>query len=292
MLKSMTGFGSGKVVEAGLKVSVEIRAVNHRFCEIMVRVPRPYMPLEERIKEEVLKRVARGHLDIFVNIEADGEKKRNVKLDKDLVIAYYSCLRELAEMLNIDFQLSVNQLAQFPDVIVVEEQEEDLEKAWIVVQKALNEAMQQVVSMRLREGKKLYEDFVERKTRISKILAGIEQRMPVLGEELMDRLRSRLQTMLGDAEIDETRLLSEVVLYAERSSIAEEIVRLSSHLEQLTEMLNSMEPVGRRIEFLIQEMNREINTIGTKAADLVISPLVIEVKSELEKMREQVQNVE
>ncbi|HHW41496.1 MAG TPA: YicC family protein [Syntrophomonadaceae bacterium] len=292
MLKSMTGFGSGKAVEAGLKVSIEIRSVNHRFCEIMVRIPRPYISLEERIKQEIQKRVVRGHLEVYVNIEDEGEKKRNVKLDKDLVIAYYNCLRELAEMLNIDFQLNVIQLAQFPDVIVVEEQEEDLEKAWAVLQKALNEALEQLVSMRVREGKRIFEDFTERKTRISEILSTIERRIPVLNQELMNRLKSRLQAMLEDAEIDEARLLSEVVLYAERSSITEEIVRLSSHLEQLTEMLHSTEPVGRRIEFLIQEMNREINTIGSKAADLVISPLVIEVKSELEKMREQVQNVE
>lgn len=292
MLKSMTGFGSSKTVEAGFKVSIEIRSVNHRFCEIIVKLPRPYMSLEERIREEIRKRVARGHLEVYVNIEDEGEKKRNIKLDKDLVIAYYNCLRELAEMLDIDCQLGVIQLAQLPEVIVIEREEEDLEKIWMIIEETLDEAMEQLISMRMREGKRIFDDFMERKARVEEILRKISERAPVVNQELMNRLKSRLQAVLGDPDIDEERLLAEVVLYAERSNITEEIVRLSSHLEQLREMLYSTEPVGRRIEFLLQEMNREINTIGSKAADLVISPLVIEFKSELEKMREQVQNVE
>lgn len=292
VLKSMTGFGRGEWEEEGLRATVEIRSVNHRFCEVVIRVARPYLFLEERIKEEVQKRVARGHLDIYVNIVDYREKKRKVKLDKELVVAYYNCLRELAEMLKIDFQLNLHQLAQYPDVILVEEQEEDLEGFWPVVKKALDGALDQLILMRTREGARLYEDFIQRKIQIAKSLELIKQRAPFLSEEMKSRLKNRLAAFLGEFEVDEGRLLNEVVLYAERSSIAEEVVRLSSHLEQLAEMLNSPGPVGRKLDFLLQEMNREINTIGAKAADQIISPLVIEIKSELEKMREQAQNVE
>lgn len=292
MLMSMTGFGSSKAVEAGLKVSVEIRSLNHRFCEIMVKLPRAYISLDERIREEVRKRIARGHVEVFVNIDDEGEKRRKVKLDKDLVIAYYNCLRELAEMLDIDCQLSIIQLAQLPEAIVIEQEEEDLEKIWPVVEKALHEALDQVISMRMREGRRILDDLLARKIRMEEILQRISERVPAVNEELFERLKTRLKALLEDSEIDENRLLAEAALYAERSSIAEEVVRLSSHLEQLSGMLSSAEPVGRRIDFLLQEMYREINTIGSKAPDLVISPLVVEFKSELEKMREQIQNVE
>jgi len=291
-LNSMTGFGRGEAEVSGLKATVEIRSVNHRFSEVMVRMARSYFSLEDRIKEQVQKVVVRGHLDIYVNLEDQREKKRIVKLDKDLLVAYYNCLKEMAETLHIEFQTDLNQIARYPDILVVEESEEDLEAVWSAVQKALTEALGQMIRMRRNEGARLGSDFSQRKEKIAKILVEIKERVPRLGEELRSRLKSRMQVLLGDVEVDETRLLSEVVLYVERSSVTEEVVRLSSHLEQLSEILHSDGPVGRKIEFLIQEMNREINTIGSKAADLVISPLVIEVKSELEKMREQAQNLE
>lgn len=292
VLKSMTGFGSGEHQSEGMHVGVEIRSVNHRFCEVLVKMPRSYFQFEERIKELVTGRVARGHLEIYVNIEDRRQKKRSVKLDKDLLVAYYNCLREMAEYLHIDFQVGLYQLSQYPEVIRVEEEEEDLESAWPAVREALEQALEQLVLMREREGARLYADIAGRKEAISRHLEGIKARQPQLVEDLRERLRSRLLILLEGNEFDENRLAAEVVLYAERSSIAEEVVRLESHLEQLDKILNSDEPVGRRMDFLIQEMNREINTIGSKAADLVISPLVIEVKSELEKMREQAQNVE
>ena len=276
----------------GLQAAVEIRSVNHRFCEVVVRIARQFIPLEERIKEQVQSRVARGHLDIFVTLVDHHEKKRNVKLDKELVVAYYNCLRELAEIMQIDFQPDVFRVAQYPGVIVEEETRDDLEIVWVSVQKALTEALQHLISMRAREGEQLTRDFASRKVRIGNIVNEIQERSPQLEDELRSRLRKRLQSLMTDGEIDEMRLTTEVVLFAERSSITEELVRLNSHLEQLDEMLKSSSPVGRKIDFLIQEMNREINTIGAKAADQTISPLVIEVKSELEKMREQVQNVE
>jgi uncharacterized protein (TIGR00255 family) len=288
----MTGYGRGEAEQDGLQVTVEIRSVNHRFCEAVVRIPRSFIILEERIKEQVQSQVSRGHLDIFVTFTDNNEKKRNVKLDKELVVAYHKCLRELAETMQIDFQPNLLSIAQYPGVIVEEESGDDLDRVWSVTQRALTEALQQLGGMRVREGERLGRDFDLRRERISSIVGEIRDRSPQLEDDLRSRLRKRLQTMSVDCEIDETRLTTEVVLFAERSSITEELVRLHSHLEQLAEMLNSIDPVGRKIDFLIQEMNREINTIGSKAADLTISPLVIEVKSELEKMREQVQNVE
>lgn len=292
VINSMTGFGRGECGDNGLYATVEIRSVNHRFRETSVRIPRVYLLLEERIKNQVQEEVARGHLDIFVKIEDHREKKRNVKLDKGLVLAYYKCLREMAEMLDIEFQLDVVRLSEFPDVLIVEEKEEDLDDVWMVVQAALRKGLEQLLEMRSREGAKLYEDFMLRRNRICGFLEEIKEREPQLGEELMSRLKNKLQQLLEEHEIDEARLANEVVLFAERSSITEEIVRLASHLGQLEEILQAGEPAGRRIEFLIQEMNREINTIGSKATDLIISPLVVEIKSEIEKMREQAQNIE
>jgi uncharacterized protein (TIGR00255 family) len=292
VLKSMTGFGRGEAEQAGLQATVEIRSVNHRFCEVVVRIPRPFILLEERIKEQVQSQVSRGHLDIFVTVTDNNEKKRNVKLDKELVVAYHKCLRELSEMLQIDFQPDVFSIAQYPGVIIEEEAGDDLEQVWVVAQGALTGALQQLGDMRRREGERIARDLDWRRERIASVVGEIRERSPQLEEELRLRLRKRLQALSVDGEIDEMRLATEVVLFAERSCITEELVRLSSHLGQLAEMLNSTDPVGRKIDFLIQELNREINTLGSKAADLMISPLVIEVKSELEKMREQVQNVE
>jgi uncharacterized protein (TIGR00255 family) len=288
----MTGYGRGEAEQDGLQATVEIRSVNHRFLEAVVRIARPFIVLEERIKEQVQSQVSRGHLDIFVTFTDNNEKKRNVKLDKELVVAYHECLRELAEMMQIDFQPNVLGIAQYSGVIVEEEAGDDLDRAWLVAYRALTEALQQLGGMRFREGERLARDFDLRRERIASIVDEIQERSPQLEEDLRSRLQKRLQAMSVDCEIAEMRLTTEVVLFAERSSITEELVRLHSHLEQLAEMLNSTDPVGRKIDFLIQEMNREINTIGSKAADLTISPLVIEVKSELEKMREQVQNVE
>jgi len=292
VIKSMTGFGRGEYGENGLQATVEIRSVNHRFREITVKIQRAYLLLEERIKSQVQEEVARGHLDVFIKIEDRREKKRNVKLDKELVLAYYNCLREIAEMLDIDLQLQADRLSQFPDVVSVEEKEEDLEGVWKVVQVSLRESLGQLLEMRSREGGRLYEDFMSRRNSICGFLEEIKGRSPQLSVELRTRLKNRLQQLLEEHEINETLLANEVILFAERSSITEEIVRLDSHLEQMEETLQLGEPVGRRIEFLLQEMNREINTIGSKASDLVISPLVVEIKSEIEKMREQAQNIE
>lgn len=292
MIKSMTGFGRGEYGDNGLHATVEIRSVNHRFREIAVRIPHAYLILEATIKNQVEEKVARGHLDIFVKIEDYREKKRKVKLDKDLVLAYDKCLREMAKMLDIEFHMGVDSLSGFPDIMSVEEKEEDVDDVWKVVQVSLQESLEQLLEMREREGAKLYADLMFRRNSVYSFLEDIKEREPQLSEELRSRLKNRLQQLLEEHEIDEALLANEVILFAERSSITEEIVRLSSHLDQLEEILQAGEPVGRRIEFLMQEINREINTIGSKASDMVVSPLVVRIKSEIEKMREQAQNIE
>ncbi len=287
----MTGYGRGEHEESGIRATVEIRSVNHRFLEIAVRLPRAYMGFEERIRKKIQESVSRGRLDVYVTLEDSRENKRKIKLDKELAVEYYSYLRELAKILEIDSQLRLIDIVQLPDVLVVEEEEKDLEEIWSIVEKALEQAVAHLVQMRAQEGANLYEDFLRRKEQVRQLLQKIKERAPLLGEELRQRLRSRVEALVG-GEIEEERLLTEVVLYAERSDITEEVVRLFSHLDQFSNLLETSGPVGRKLDFLLQEMNREINTIGAKAADLVISPLVVEIKSELEKMREQVQNVE
>ncbi|KUK31718.1 MAG: Uncharacterized protein XD63_1010 [Thermoanaerobacterales bacterium 50_218] len=287
----MTGYGRGEHEENGIRATVEIRSVNHRFLEIAVRLPRTYMGFEERIKKKIQENVARGRLDVYVTIDDNRENKRKIKLDKELAVEYYNYLRELAKILEIDFQLRVIDIVQLPDVIIAEEEEKDLEEIWSVVEKALEQAVAHLVQMRTQEGANLYKDFLHRKKQVRQLLQQIKERAPLLSEELREKLRSRVEALVGE-EIEEERLLTEVVFYAERSDITEEVVRLFSHLDQFSKLLEASGPVGRKLDFLLQEMNREINTIGAKAADLVISPLVVEIKSELEKMREQVQNVE
>jgi len=249
------------------------------------------MGFEERIKKKIQENVARGRLDVYVTIDDNRENKRKIKLDKELAVEYYNYLRELAKILEIDFQLRVIDIVQLPDVIIAEEEEKDLEEIWSVVEKALEQAVAHLVQMRTQEGANLYKDFLHRKKQVRQLLQQIKERAPLLSEELREKLRSRVEALVGE-EIEEERLLTEVVFYAERSDITEEVVRLFSHLDQFSKLLEASGPVGRKLDFLLQEMNREINTIGAKAADLVISPLVVEIKSELEKMREQVQNVE
>ncbi|GAW93949.1 YicC/YloC family endoribonuclease [Calderihabitans maritimus] len=292
MLRSMTGYGQGQASGEGKNLNVEIRTVNHRFLDLVIRMPRQYLPLEERIKEIIKEKIFRGRVDVYFQVEDKGEKKRKVKVDKELALAYYSSLKELAQILAIPYNISVFEISQYPDVLVVEEPEEDLEELWPVFRQAVEQALEQLVEMRAQEGMKLREDLLERQKVITRMVREIEEREPVMIENYRDKLSLRIKELARDIEIDEDRLAQEVTFFSERSNITEEIVRLYSHLQQLEETLNSSGPVGRKLDFLVQEMNREINTIGSKAEDLIISRKVVQVKTELEKIREQVQNIE
>lgn len=292
MAASMTGFGRGEASLNGYKATVEIKSVNHRFLEVVARLPRAYTSLEDRVRKVVQERVQRGRLEVHINTVETEEKKRLVKLDKDLALTYDKTLRDLAAGLNAPYDTDVFRLATLPEVLVVEETEVDLESVWAAWEQALATALNEFTAMRQLEGQKLCLDLEKRLQGIIQEVGGIAERSEGLVPEYQAKLKERIQLLLGETVLDEARLANEVAYFADRASITEELVRLNSHIQQSLATLHAAEPAGRKLDFLVQEMNREINTIGSKANDLAISQAVIRVKSELEKIREQIQNLE
>lgn len=292
MATSMTGFGRGEASGEGYQFTAELKAVNHRFLEVVVRLPRNMMSFEEPVRKLVQEKLQRGRVEVYLNPAQTEEKKRLAKVDKDLVLSYDKTLKELALSLHTAYEPDIYRLAALPEVLSLEETETDLDKLWPVCAEALTSALEHFIRMRLKEGEKLTEDLWGRLNLLETFLAKIEKRSDLVVADYQKRLRERVQALLGETVPDEARLANEVALFADRASITEEIVRFQSHLEQSRKALKSAEPVGRKLDFIIQEMNREINTIGSKANDLEISQVVIDVKSELEKVREQVQNLE
>ncbi len=292
MIRSMTGYGRGESADGARKVIVEVRSVNHRFSEVVVRMPKELSPLDERIRNLVQARVSRGRVDVLVTREDHRARRRQVEVDTDLARSYNEGLKELKAALGLRAQARLDLIARLPDVFVISEVPEDLELLWESLSAAADQALEAMLAMREREGRRLRDDLLERLKVIEGHTAGIEARAPLVVEEYRRRLAERVKEILPGINIDEGRLATEVVLFAERSNVTEEIVRLRSHLSQMRHSLDQSEAVGRRLDFLLQEMNREINTIGSKASDGQIATAVIEVKSELEKIREQVQNIE
>lgn len=292
MLKSMTGYGRGESTENGKIWSVEIKTVNHRFLDINVKLPRQYSLLEEKIRSVVKKQTARGRIDIYIKVEDKSEFSRKVKLDKDLAKEYYNNLRELAEALQIDFNPSVIEIASFPEVMGVEQQEEDLDQVWPALEEAIVAALNGVLQMRKNEGEELAKDLHGRLAIIKEYVEKIEERTPQFIADFKEKLKERVTDLAGDIDIDEERLSAEVVIMAERSNITEEIVRLYSHLKQFSKNLRERGSIGRKLDFLVQEMHREVNTIGSKSSDTDISNFMVNIKSEVEKIKEQVQNIE
>ncbi len=292
MPKSMTGFGRGNYLGKSKQVTVEIKANNHRFGEVLVKLPRQYTALEEKIKRYVLSKVSRGHIEVFIKLEDAGGKARKVQVDKALALAYYEGLKQLAETTGLPCEVGVVQLAQLPDVCKLEEEEENLEKIWEELLPALQEAVASLVEMRIKEGQKLKEDLVGRLAGLKELHSNIVAKSPLVVQLYREKLAARLQEILDEGQFDETRLALEVALFADRANIDEELVRLDSHFTQLDQNLREEHEVGRKIDFLLQEINREVNTIGSKANDLAITQHVVQLKSELEKIREQVQNIE
>lgn len=292
MATSMTGFGRGEASGEGYQFTVELKAVNHRFLEVVARLPRAYGSFEERLRKTIQENVQRGRIEVFVNIAETGEKKRLVKVDKDLVLSYDKTLKELAIALKTEYETDIYRLAGFPEVLTVEEPELNLDNLWKVCAGALDTALAGFLHMRRTEGQKLTEDILQRLHILEEEIHKISDRAELVVLDYQARLQERLRIMLGDVALDEARLANEVAFFADKASVAEEIVRFESHLDQMGQALTGVEAVGRKLDFLIQEMNREINTIGSKANDLIIAQTVVTVKSELEKIREQIQNLE
>ncbi|HHX95834.1 MAG TPA: YicC family protein [Clostridia bacterium] len=293
MLRSMTGYGRAQFAdEEGIKVTVEIKSVNHRFLEQVVKLPRKYSLLEERVKELIRAHLHRGRIDVWIGIEELSKKCGTLKVDKDLAMDYYKSLKDLAETLGIPHEITIYELSCLEGVVSLEEQEVDLEQVWQKIEGPLQEAIEQLVAMRENEGERLKEELENRAEILYGIVADIEARAPLVVEAYKNRINERISSLAEDVEIDPNRLAAEVAIYAEKSDITEEVVRFRSHLSQLEESILSNEPVGRKMDFLMQELHRETNTIGSKSPDLTISQKVVDAKSEIEKMREQVQNVE
>jgi len=292
LIRSMTGFGRGENVGQIKQVTAEVKSVNHRYSEVLVKMPRQYSLLEETVKRTVLNYVTRGRVEVFLKIENAAEPQREVQVDKELALAYYKALKELAEATQANLDLGVSSLAQLPDVLKVDEPKENIDEIWQEILAALQAALTVLMEMREKEGQQLKADLEERLAYISQMNDKITERSPLVVSQYREKLQNRLKELLDGGQVDETRLATEVAIFADRASIAEEIVRLSSHVDQFKRILKENNPVGRKLDFLLQEMNREINTIGSKANDLEITQSVVELKSELEKLREQVQNIE
>ncbi|WP_406678220.1 YicC/YloC family endoribonuclease [Moorella sp. ACPs] len=292
MLNSMTGYGRGEARGAGRTVTVEIRAVNQRFLDVVIRLPRLYTALEEKIRQVIKNSLSRGRVEVMVSISEENGEKRPLTVDMGLAMAYYNALKELAQNLAIPADITAEKLLAIPEVVKVAEPEWDEATLWPVVTGALEKALENLLAMRRAEGQRLQADLEERVAYVRRQVEAIRERAPEVPREYARRLKERVAELSGGITLDPGRLEMEVALLAEKADITEEIVRLLSHLEQMATAMAGSEPAGRRLDFILQEMWREINTIGSKAGDLAISNLVVAVKGELEKMREQVQNVE
>ncbi len=292
MIKSMTGFGRSVNTENGRNILVEIKTVNHRYSDIYIKLPKSLTYLEDKIKSKVSGCISRGKTDIFISYEDTGESGRNVITDVNLAKAYTDALITLKDMLGLKDDLTVSMISSLPDVLQVEKNEEDEDAIWGYLERSVTEALEGLTAMRSSEGIKLKESLLERIKYFETLMYSVSLRAPDVVKEYKTKLEVRISELLDQKIIDENRLATEVALFADRCSIDEELVRLGSHLSQLRGALDSNEAVGRKLDFLIQEMNREVNTIGSKANDLAITQNVVEMKSELEKIREQIQNIE
>ncbi len=292
MIRSMTGFGRAQEHVSGMDVTVEIRSVNHRYFECATRLPRAYGFLDEKLKSFLQTKVTRGKVDVSVYIDLTDVPGTEVVVNKALAEAYLKAGAELEKAFGLKNDLTVRSVAQYPDVLTVRRAAEDEEAVWAAVRTVAEEALVRFVEMREREGAKMREDILARRETLLSAVTFVEERSPALVREYMDKLEGRMRDLLDGTAVDESRLLTEAGLIADKLAVAEETVRLRSHLEQLEQLVNSNEPVGRKLDFLVQEINREVNTTGSKIQDLQVTRVVVDMKSEIEKIREQIQNIE
>ncbi len=292
MVKSMTGYGRAQKEFDGLTVTVELKSVNSRYFEFSSRVYKNYSFIEDKLKSAVRGIISRGKIECSVQIDATETDDVIVQINESLASGYVNAINSLAEKYNLENDFKVSDLAARGDIFLVRKAPADEDKIWNCVNETLVEAAAAFVSMREAEGQKLIDDILSRGDLILTYVETVEKRSPETVKEYNDKLLSRMRELLGDASVDEQRLLTEAAIFADKIAVAEETVRLRSHIAQLHEIAKSDEPIGRKLDFLVQEINREANTIGSKANDLEIARIVIEIKSEIEKIREQVQNIE
>lgn len=295
MVKSMTGYGKGEVTEQGVTVTVELRAVNNRYLDTTIKMPRTYLFAEDALKERLQSRVGRGKIDVFVNISHTGGDDVTVTVNESLANAYIDALWKLSEMRmgrKVKYDYYPTDLARFPDILTVEKKEEEQESIKTMLLTAMDSALSDFNAMREREGEKLAADILNRAKTIEALTEKVEERSPGIVADYRARLVAKMEEILQNVQIDESRILTEAAIYADKVAVDEETVRLRSHISQLREMLATGGGVGRKLDFLIQEFNREANTIGSKCNDIETARLVVDIKAEIEKIREQVQNLE
>ncbi|SDK42605.1 TIGR00255 family protein [Natronincola ferrireducens] len=293
MLISMTGFGRGEGQQEGKHFQIEVKSVNHRYMDISIKMPRSFTYLEDNIRQLIKAYIKRGRVEIFITYKNLGESDVKVVTDVALAHQYITALEEIHNNFKVEKDIAVSTIAKFPDVLKLEKQEEDAEIIWRLLEKGLVNALEDLMDMRKAEGSKLKEDLLKRLNILIGLIGKIEARTPEIVKEYREKLTKRIKEILDEAlEVDEGRIAMEVALFADKSNITEELVRFNSHIEQFKKAMEQDDAVGRKLDFLIQEMNREVNTIGSKANDLIVSNIVVDIKSELEKIREQIQNIE
>ena len=292
MVKSMTGYGRAREMRNGRDITVEVRSVNNRYLDCAVKMPRAYIFAEDRMKARVQQAISRGKVDVFVIIDASAADAAVVAVNEPLARGYYDALTRLKTMFDLSGDITPEVLAKFPDVLAVTKAEEDVEAIAADICAVLDDALAAYNAMRAVEGEKLAADVAGRITTIEAVVGKVEERSPQTVAAYRQRLEAKMQEVLQSTTIDESRILTEAAIFADKIAVDEETVRLRSHIAQLQAMLVSGEPVGRKLDFLIQEVNRECNTIGSKCNDLTIAQDVVNMKAEVEKIREQVQNME
>ncbi len=292
MIKSMTGYGRSQKILNGRDILVEIRSVNHRYYEYSSRIPRAYNYIDEKLKTLLKSRISRGKVDVSVTINNIEGRDTEIVINKGVAEGYVNALRSVAEDLNVADDLTLSKLIKLPDIFNVQKTPDNEEEVWNDVSEVAAEALERFVAMRETEGEKMRLDVLEKSECIMEMVAKVEELSPQTVENYRERLYKKLSEVLESRDIDEQRILTEAAVFAEKIAVDEETVRLRSHISQLRELVNSDESIGRKLDFIVQEMNREVNTIGSKAQDLGITKLVVDMKAELEKIREQIQNIE
>jgi len=292
MVLSMTGFGRAKAEDENIEIEIELKSINHRYLDINLRIPRSLNFLEDSIRRTLQNSVKRGRIELYLNYKNNNPDKTSVSLNESLAQSYIENLSILADRFGLNKNIDLSVLAAIEDIFVVTESEEDTDLLTRLVTDALDQALATLLQMRQKEGSFLVDDILKRTSLINTILDEIESRSLLVVEEYRIKLEARLKELLKTTEFDENRFSTEVAYYADRSNITEEIIRLRSHISQLKQTMDKGGSVGRKLDFIIQEMNREINTIGSKSGDVEITNRVVEVKSEIEKIREQIQNIE
>ena len=291
-LRSMTGYGSARGTVAGMDLTVELKSVNNRYLDCNVRLPRNLLFAEEAVKQAVAGKVSRGKVDVFINSNAARDADEEVCVNKELAKGYLTAIRELGEELGLETGLTAYSLSRFPDVLTVEKKELDKEEAAAALAELTGRAVDEFNAMRAAEGARLKEDMLAKAANIEEMVSVVEERSPQTVEEYRSRLEARLREVLADRSIDEQRIITEAAIFADKTAVDEETVRLRSHIASFRQLLEEGSPAGRKLDFLIQEFNRESNTIGSKCNDAQLAQVVVDLKSEIEKIREQIQNLE